>query len=78
MAHSAIQESYDPAFSEQGVLTPGCLVRHPECPEWGVGQVQSSIGDRLTVNFENNGKTLINTLRVVLEPVSLEEACAPL
>ena len=40
-------------------LVPGMLVRHPERPEWGVGQVQSVVGDRITVNFENAGKLLI-------------------
>jgi hypothetical protein len=34
-------------------LEPGNLVRHPERPDWGLGQVQSMIGGRITVNFEN-------------------------
>jgi hypothetical protein len=41
-------------------LVPGMRVRHPSEPLWGVGQVQSVIGDRITVNFENAGKLLIN------------------
>ena len=41
-------------------LVPGTFVRHPARPDWGVGQVQSVIGDRITVNFENVGKQLIN------------------
>jgi len=41
-------------------------VRHPGEPEWGVGQVQSAIGDRVTVNFEHAGKRLINTAVVTL------------
>jgi uncharacterized protein DUF3553 len=36
------------------------LVRHPERPDWGLGQVQSVVGARITVNFENAGKLLIN------------------
>ena len=40
-------------------LVPGMLVRHPERPDWGVGQVQSVAGERITVNFENAGKLLI-------------------
>ena len=40
-------------------LVPGMLVRHPERPDWGVGQVQSVVGERITVNFENAGKLLI-------------------
>jgi hypothetical protein len=42
-------------------LVPGALVRHPERPEWGLGQIQSVIGNRITVNFENAGKLLINS-----------------
>ena len=36
-------------------LTPGAFVRHPDLPDWGLGQVQSVIGERVTVNFENAG-----------------------
>ncbi len=42
-------------------------VLHPGQPDWGVGQVQSVIGDRVTVNFEHRGKLLLNTAVVVLE-----------
>ena len=42
-------------------LTPGTFVRHPQYPEWGLGQVQSAIGNRVTVNFEHAGKKMINT-----------------
>jgi len=41
-------------------LVPGVLVRHPQHEDWGVGQVQSAIDNRITVNFENQGKELIN------------------
>ena len=44
-------------------------MRHPGEPDWGVGQVQSAIGDRVTVNFEHAGKRLINTAVVTLVPV---------
>lgn len=40
-------------------VLPGSRVRLPERPEWGVGQVQSVIGDRVTVNFEGAGKVTI-------------------
>jgi len=43
------------------------LVRHPERPDWGLGQVQSVVGTRITVNFENAGKLLINGTVVALE-----------
>lgn len=48
------------------VLEPGMLVRHPGCPEWGLGQVQSNIGGRITVNFEHQGKVVIDGSRVDL------------
>lgn len=41
-------------------LSPGAVVAHPQRPDWGLGQVQSAIGGRVTVNFENAGKQLIN------------------
>ena len=41
-------------------FVPGVLVRHPQHEDWGVGQVQSAIDNRITVNFENRGKELIN------------------
>jgi hypothetical protein len=50
-------------------LEPGQFVRHPDRPEWGLGQVQSAIGDRITVNFENAGKVLVNAAVVQLDPV---------
>ncbi len=55
-------------------ILPGALVRHPDRPDWGIGQVQSVIDSRITVNFEDAGKRLINgdvvTLIVVAEPPS--------
>lgn len=50
------------------ILEPGMLVRHPERPDWGLGQVQSKIGDRITVNFEHAGKVVIDGRRVGLIP----------
>ncbi|MBJ7250338.1 MAG: DUF3553 domain-containing protein [Acetobacteraceae bacterium] len=35
-------------------------VRHPTEAVWGLGQVQSVVGERVTVNFEHAGKVLIN------------------
>ncbi len=48
---------------------PGIYVRHPKKPEWGVGQVQSAIGTRVTVMFENAGKVLVDTATVTLDRV---------
>ena len=54
------------------LLVPGALVRHPTQPDWGLGQVQSVIGERVTVNFEDHGKVLINAAVVELEVVAPE------
>lgn len=51
------------------VLEPGLWVRHPGQPDWGIGQVQSVAGGRVTVNFEHAGKVLVNAQAVALEPV---------
>ncbi|MFN8981385.1 MAG: DUF3553 domain-containing protein [Alphaproteobacteria bacterium] len=48
------------------LLEPGMRVRHPNQPEWGLGQVQSVAGDRVTVNFEHAGKVLINARQIEL------------
>ncbi len=48
-------------------LAPGMLVRHPNEPDWGIGQVQSAVGERITVNFQHAGKVLINGTRIALE-----------
>lgn len=56
---------------------PGMFVRHPDQPDWGLGQVQSAIGNRITVNFENAGKQLINSEQVRLLPVEPDDASNP-
>jgi len=48
-------------------LEPGMLVRHPDRPDWGLGQVQSNIDGKLTVNFEQVGKLVIDSERVRLD-----------
>ncbi len=52
-----------------GHLRPGDWVIHPQQPDWGVGQVQSVAGLRVTVTFEHAGKILINATHVALEPL---------
>lgn len=37
-------------------FTPGMLVRNPARPDWGLEQVQSALGNKVTANFENMGK----------------------
>ncbi len=49
-------------------LEPGQLVRHPDKPEWGLGQVQSVIDNKITVNFEEAGKIVINGSIIELLP----------
>ena len=50
-------------------FVPGSFVRNPARPDWGLGQVQSVVGTRITVNFEHVGKLLINGENVKLEVV---------
>ena len=45
-------------------------VRHPTERDWGIGQVQSSIKGKVTVNFEETGKVVIDGTRITLEIVS--------
>ena len=55
------------------MIEPGSYVRHPDKPGWGTGQVQSMIGHRITVNFQNAGKLLIDSRQVDLVEVRLDE-----
>jgi hypothetical protein len=54
--------------SGNGLLSPGDFVRHPGRPDWGLGQIQSMIGPRITVNFENAGKVVIDGNVIELAP----------
>lgn len=49
------------------ILEPGMLVRNTDAPEWGIGQVQSNIGGKITVNFREEGKVVLDGTRVILE-----------
>lgn len=51
------------------ILAPGMLVRHPDYPDWGIGQVQSNIAGKITVNFREQGKVVIDGARITLTPV---------
>ena len=48
---------------------PGDNVINPANKDWGIGQVQSIIGNKVTVNFENFGKRVINVENVILEKI---------
>jgi FKBP-type peptidyl-prolyl cis-trans isomerase 2 len=50
------------------LLEPGMMVRHPGQPDWGLGQVQSVVKDRVTVNFEHAGKVVLDAKVVDLQP----------
>jgi hypothetical protein len=50
-------------------LEPGVLVRHPAKADWGIGQVQSIDGARVTVTFEDAGKQVIDARHVQLDYV---------
>lgn len=53
-----------------GVYEVGALVRSRERPDWGLGQVQSNIGGRITVNFEHAGKLVLTGEAAGLELVA--------
>ena len=49
---------------------PGDKVINPNNKDWGIGQVQSIINGKVTVNFENAGKKVINAKEIQLEKVN--------
>lgn len=55
------------------ILAPGMRVRNPDQTDWGVGQVQSVVGSKVTVNFPECGKLVLDAARVRLEIVFGEE-----
>ena len=48
---------------------PGDKVYNPKNKEWGIGQVQSIIKQKVTVNFENAGKKVINAENIELKRI---------
>ena len=52
---------------------PGDKVVNPMNKEWGIGQVQSIIKDKVTVNFENVGKKVINSNNILLRKLEKNE-----
>ena len=49
---------------------PGDKVTNPANKDWGIGQVQSIINEKITVNFENVGKKVININIIELQRVT--------
>ena len=54
-------------------FTPGDYVINPKQRDWGIGQVQSIIKNKVTVNFQNQGKQVINAEIVILEKIQNEQ-----
>ena len=48
---------------------PGDIVTNPNNKDWGIGQVQSIINGKVTINFENVGKKVINTKNIEIEKI---------
>ena len=54
------------------LYTPGIFVINTDKKnEWGVGQIQSSINNLITINFENVGKKTINISKINLEIINI-------
>ena len=54
-------------------FTPGDYVINPQQKDWGIGQVQSIIKNMITVNFQNQGKQVINGEIITLEKIKNEQ-----
>ena len=52
---------------------PGDKVINPANINWGIGQVQSIIKEKITVNFENVGKKVINSKNIELKKFEKNE-----
>ena len=52
---------------------PGDFVINPSNRNWGIGQIQSIIKNKITVNFENVGKKVINNKKVTLKKIDTIE-----
>ena len=59
-------------------FVPGAFVVHPQRRDWGVGQVQSAIGTRVTVTFPEQGKTVIDVAAAPLILVAGDDGAAGL
>ena len=49
---------------------PGDFVINPKNKNWGIGQIQSIIKGKVTANFENVGKKVINSKEIILEKIN--------
>ena len=51
---------------------PGDFVINPKEKDWGIGQIQSIIRKKITINFENAGKKVINIKIIALEKIKVK------
>ena len=57
------------------IFTPGVFVVNTDMKnEWGIGQIQSSINNLITINFENVGKKTINLTKINLQIININAA----
>jgi len=49
---------------------PGDFVINPNNKQWGIGQIQSVAKNRITANFENVGKKVLNSKEITLEKIN--------
>tara|TARA_B100000686_G_scaffold155919_1_gene163726 strand:- start:3481 stop:3657 length:177 start_codon:yes stop_codon:yes gene_type:complete len=54
-------------------LEPGNFVVNPSQKEWGIGQIQSIIKNKATINFQNVGKQVINLDNISLDKIPNEQ-----
>lgn len=52
-------------------LVPGIFVINENNNDWGIGQIQSSIDNKITINFENVGKKVINSKKIKLKVLNI-------
>ena len=58
--------------NHSSLYTPGIFVINTDKKnEWGIGQIQSSINNLITINFENVGKKTINLSKINLEIINI-------
>ena len=50
----------------------GDIVRSQAFPEWGLGQVQSSLSGQVMITFEHQGKLVLKDNQAALEIVSAD------
>tara|TARA_B100000378_G_C17805250_1_gene328841 strand:+ start:72 stop:254 length:183 start_codon:yes stop_codon:yes gene_type:complete len=53
------------------IITPGMFVINEINKDWGIGQVQSSIDEKITINFEHVGKKVINIKKIPIKIIKL-------